>query len=205
MIHQDHKRSIAAGFTLVEIVVTTALFILLVGALMGLYSAFTKNHREQFSEQIVQQDIQNMFETMDREVRTGYGSTFGSNNAGTAFWLVNQNGECVEYKLDTSTPARVERVVAPQNVPCDESAFSSTGQPLTSSGTNITKLSFSGVTAPTANAPANGATQGTLSGTQGSVTVSLTACPAGLPPSATSRCVNIEQTEVSRQYVPPPS
>lgn len=192
------------GFTLVETLVVVSLFVVLLGSLGGIYLTFVRQHRGQAAAASLQQDLQNFFEVLDREVRTGFGTTFVTLAGDQEFALKNQNTECVKYGLGTGADAgRLVRVVSP-TAGCDPTVLSlSSGDPLTARATEVRALYFRHVTVPTVD------TRGTadpaddiLVGQQGRVTVSLRACPRGRPDTD---CIDVQTTITSRQHGVPPS
>lgn len=191
------------GFTLIEQVVVGSLFVVLVGILGGVYTAFVRQHRNQLSAQVIQSDLSVFFEVLDREVRTGFGSSFRVNADGTEFALRNQNGKCVKYgrdegrvwRVQIDPPCTVDDVLADTDV--------TSGEPLTSQSTEFTRFLFTSVRTPVVDDGGTGdAADDFLTGAQGRVTVSLQAC-LRQPPN--EHCVDVQTTITSRQYGPDPN
>lgn len=183
------------GFTLVESLIAVSIFVILLGGLGGVYTTFSRTHRELRAQQRLQQDLQSFFEVLDREVRTGFGTTFAG--GGTTFSLQNQNLQCVTYTLDQGRLYRAADTGAGCTVP-------GTPQPLTSRSTEILRLAFSAIKTPGVDNNGTLADTGDdlLKGQQGRVTVSLKACPKSR--SSDTECIVIQTTITSRQYGPPP-
>lgn len=191
------------GFTLVELLVVTSLFVVLTGSLGGIYSAFVRQHRGQRAGIALQQDLQNFFEVLDREVRTGFGTTFGVRAGGTRFILKNQSTVCVKYGLGLGANAgRLIRATSSAAGCIPASVLLASGEPLTSRSTELRLLSFGFEQAPAVDD--NGTpdpADDLLTGQQGRVTVSLRACPRGRPDA---ECLDVQTTMTSRQHGAPP-
>jgi len=93
------------GFTLVEILVSLAIFIIVTAIVGGIYTMLVQKQRDQLGMQNVQQDIQNFFDTLEREVRTGYGEEFSLVSGDVHFLnITNQNGLAVWYNVYKPLP-----------------------------------------------------------------------------------------------------
>lgn len=84
------------GFTLVEMLVSLAIFVIVLAIVGSTYMTFVKKQREQLGQQNVQQDIQNFFDTLEREIRTGFGDTVVVNSSGSLTFY-NQEKVSVTY------------------------------------------------------------------------------------------------------------
>jgi prepilin-type N-terminal cleavage/methylation domain-containing protein len=82
------------GFTLVEVLVSLAIFVIVTVIVGGTYMTFVQKQRDQLGMQSVQQDVQNFFDTLEREVRTGYGDV-DENGEGDK---VETNGGYLRFK-----------------------------------------------------------------------------------------------------------
>lgn len=186
----------SAGFTLMEMVIVSGLFIALLGILGGIFTQFTQNYRRQMRRLEIQQDVMNFVETMDREVRTGFGATFADSASGTVFFLKNQNTDCVKY--GPGSGANAGRLVRAWGGPgCMEATVDlATGDPLTSRRTDVRDLTFSYVKVPTVDYGAAGAEDDLLTGEQGRVTLHMRVCPKDAPDT---ECLKIQTTMTSRQ------
>jgi len=173
-----------AGFTLIEILVATGAFLLVFGGVMGIFTVFSRQQRAGLATTTLVSEIQNVFETLEREARTGFGDTFSAPQGTAAFRLKNQNGQEVTYRHDAAG-GRLVREVAGRSA-----------QALTSPAVDIPALAFL-VTAPTVETgvPPQGPL---LRGAQGRVTVSARLCPTG----GRAQCLVVQTTLTSRQYVP---
>lgn len=102
-----------AGFTLVEMLVSLAIFIIVTAIVGSIYTTFVQKQRDQLGQQNVQQDVQNFFDTLEREVRTGYGDTFPSatNVSASSLTFKNQEKIDVTYKLDAANKIERNNVV----------------------------------------------------------------------------------------------
>lgn len=100
------------GFSLVEIVVATGIVGMIAIIATGIFTRFIVIQRYNIAQQAVQEDVRFALELMSREVRTGYGSTLAlTNGEGQGVSLRNQNGLCVQYRLNQDT-SQIERTEA---------------------------------------------------------------------------------------------
>ncbi len=170
-----------AGFTLIELVVAVGVFVLLVGGTTGAFVRLTQSQRVDRAQILLLTDLQNFLETLEREIRTGFGNTFSG--GGATLSLTNQNRESVTY-------ARVGTAITRTG---DRSAR------ITSERTEIRDLDFA--VRPAACCETTGTPP--LLTTQGLVTVRLRACPnTGGAPAPDTRCLILQTTLTSRQHVP---
>src|SRR5436190_24402116 len=106
MINKSHKQS---GFTLIELIVSVGIFAMLLIVITGIVARYFAAERIAIAQQNLQEDVRFAVEMMAREIRTSYGDTFIlPDGTGQALTLVNQNGVCVEYRLNTDTK-QIER------------------------------------------------------------------------------------------------
>jgi len=168
------------GFTLLEVVVASAIFGVLIVLISGIFVSMVKGNRERLGQQVLQQDIQNFFETLDREARTGFGDTFTASSSDTLEFK-NQALEEVTYTLDSAGGVGIVK---------------RSGTELTSSKTDVRELAFY-ADAATAD--------GDILTKLGMITVSLYACPAATPSGEDSGCIRFQTTVTSRQSKPAPS
>lgn len=173
------------GFTFLEILIATSAFLLLMGAVVGVFAAFTGQQRSGNETTTLVSEIHNVLETLEREARTGFGNTFATPDGLPSFRFRNQNGQEVTYRHDAAQK-RIVRGVA-----------GGVSQALTSRAVQVTALEFR-VTAPAVDrgTPPQGPI---LTGAQGRVTVNARLCPVG---DESARCLTVQTTLTSRQYVP---
>lgn len=179
------ERSPAAsdGFTFVEAIISVTIFLLLVSALGGIFTTFTRQQRTGITQATLLGEAQTAVEILEREVRTGFSNTFSG--SGSTFSLRNQNGVLVTYALSGS---RVTRRVVPPD----------TTLPITSSAVEVRSLEFI-VRTPGVD-PGVAPQVPILTGEQGRVTVRMHLCPQGI--TSASRCLQLQTTLTSRQYAP---
>lgn len=169
-----------AGLSLIEIVVAVGIFALLIGTATGIFVTITRAQRSATGQAALLGDAQTFLELLEREVRTGYGSTFRCAAAcpGASFVFTNQEGEEVTFDLF-------------------ENAIRRNGVALTARGVVVRDLEFvvtqSGVDV---GSPPD---QPLLVGEQGRVTVRVRACPPGVDDD---RCLVTQTTLAARQYGP---
>jgi len=170
------------GFTLVEMLVSLAVFVIVTAIVGGIYTTFVQKQRDQLGMQNVQQDVQNFFDTLEREIRTGYGDTFVVNNTATSSSLVfnNQEKDSVEYGWD-NTENKVKRG----------------GASITSDRTYIQQLNF---IVPSISVAAGDATYSYLTGPSTRVTVLVKACVD----KADNNCLSTQTSLSIRQFKPMP-
>lgn len=104
----------SAGFTLIEILVTFSLFLIVTGAMSGIFIAAFRSQRQTIAFLGAQNNIRFALESMAREMRTGSGyqiitssgeiltSGSGRGENGDLLSFVNQKGEAVRYRLQNN-------------------------------------------------------------------------------------------------------
>jgi prepilin-type N-terminal cleavage/methylation domain-containing protein len=118
----EQKEKLLKGFTLIELVVVMAVFLFVVGAVIGIFLSVVQHQRKILSEQQLLNQISYVQEYMSRALRMAAadasGSCLGSSNAGYIYLLtrydsvsqvfkgikfMNQsdNNACQEFFLDT--------------------------------------------------------------------------------------------------------
>lgn len=157
--YEDRDR--ASGFTLVELLVTIALFSILVSIAAGGFVRAMRSEREVSAMMFTESNVSVTLEEMTRELRTGYlfcdspGSTVGSPkeapecqswcsiSSSGSIWtcsggieFYNANGEHVEYFLGTSNNPEAPTSTILYRYD------NGTTTPLTSGNVSITNLSF---------------------------------------------------------------
>lgn len=177
----------SAGFTLIEAVVAVSMFLILLGAVMSVFTTFTRQQRYGITQATLLGEAQNALETLDREVRTGFGNTFScaaSQEPGSGrcdsieyLFLKNQNGEDVVYRYDRS-----------------QQRLFRNGEPVM--GANIAVTDF----ALNVARSAVGGSPPILLWPQGLVVVHMKVCPKRITDE--SRCIFLQTTLTSRQYAP---
>ncbi len=183
------KKQFAGGFSLVEIVVSTGIVGMIAIISSGIFTRFIVIQRYNIAQQALQEDARFALEFMSREVRTGYGSTLVVvNGEGTGVSLRNQNGLCVEYRLEQET-GRMERAeVSMPGTDCPHDGFpASAFTPITSGDTLFRTIRFDVVRT---EADADG-----LPDRQGMVTVIMEAVSSRRPDIVLS----LQSTVASRQ------
>jgi type II secretory pathway pseudopilin PulG len=184
------------GFTLFELLVAMFIFMLLLGTIMGIYVLSVKHMRKQLNSQTLQQDVQNLFETLDREVRTAYGNTFFPLDPSSPdFTFVNQAGSCITYKTESNQAKRFE-YAREADGSCN-SASATSAIVLHSNRTVINGMAFNIVASGVVDEPSE---DDYLTGEQGKVSLSLKACPRDFTSDAD--CINFQTSVASRQIKP---
>ncbi|MBI2633939.1 MAG: type II secretion system protein [Parcubacteria group bacterium] len=108
------KNRKAAGFTLIEILVTFSLFLIVTAAVSGIFIAAFRSQRQTIAFLGAQNNIRFALESTAREMRTGSGyqiitqsgeiltSGSGRGENGDKLAFVNQKGEAVRYRLQSN-------------------------------------------------------------------------------------------------------
>lgn len=164
----------SSGFTLIEALVAVSMFLILLGAVMGIFTTFTRQQRSGIAQATLLGEAQSAVEVLEREVRTGFSNTF--TGSGSTFRMRNQNNDCATYALSSD---RITR----QDIP------------ITSSAVEVRSLEFT-VVRPSVD-PGTPPQVPILTGEQGRVTVRMRVCPKGINDN---RCLQLQTTLTSRQY-----
>lgn len=193
------------GFTLIELVVATGIFALLIGTVTGVFVSLTRGQRSGLAQTTILGDAETFLELLEREVRTGYGNTFrcvpGSapesaplTCAADTFVFANQDREEITYRLTGTQITRVSPATGTTT--------------LTSPAVAVRFLEYVAVRAVRNDHDPGDPTDDFLGGfadgdpgnRQGRVTVRIRACPRGVTDDA--RCIFVQTTLTSRQYAP---
>ncbi|MDP3685347.1 MAG: type II secretion system protein [bacterium] len=174
-----------SGFTLIEVVVATSMFLILIGTVMGIFTTFTRQQRFGIAKATLLGEAQNVIETLEREIRTGFGDTFDCipplippqrTCAENGLTLKNQKGAQVVYQYDGS---RITR----------------DGVALTGTAVEIRKFK-----AYVRRAGIHQDSTPSVLSEQGRVTIHMKVCPKGIDDDR--RCLLLQTTLTSRQYQP---
>lgn len=135
------------GFTLIEMIIALGIFSFVLIIYIGLYGRFITAQREGNQVQVVLEQVRTAFEVMDREIRTGFGSTYVvADGAGAGVLFRNQNGDCVYYRWENDTVERAEAAVG--GVDCTTSDFSGAAfTQLVGSDVQVSHMRFDATTA----------------------------------------------------------
>lgn len=182
-----HKHT--SGFTMIELLVAIGIFGILLLIVSGVFSRFMLIERHGIAEGQLISDLRSGMESITKEVRTGYGSTYVVSSSGSQVAFRNQLGDCVSYRVSGGVLQRADR--GPSGLSCTANDFTQDSQfsPLTGAQTNITDIHFNPVIANTV---------GTSLSNQGVITVSITASSivSDIQP------IQLENTITSRQMSP---
>lgn len=134
--------SSSQGFTLIELMTAIALFSIFIIIMAGVFSRFVQVERHSIAQGSLILDLQSAVESFVKEARTGYGSTYRTEN-GKQVAFRNQAGICVVYRVNTSGVFERAENAGNTSGACDSSLFASSSyRPLTSKDTNITDVLF---------------------------------------------------------------
>jgi len=136
-LHQKNK-----GFTLVELVTASGIFVILIIIVTALFSRYMYTQRRDIAEQKLLEELRLSLELFNRETRTAYGSTyFLPDGSGQSLLYRNQNKLCVHYRLRDGRLQRAESEVT--GTDCRETDFNPSGYAnLTGSDITISALRF---------------------------------------------------------------
>ncbi|MDO8512717.1 MAG: prepilin-type N-terminal cleavage/methylation domain-containing protein [bacterium] len=138
-----------SGFSLIELMVAGSIFILVLGFVGGIFSMFVSRQKQQVDTQLLQQEVQNFLEVIERDVRTAYGEKFNDPNASSnqSISFMNQEqkftlpvSERVEHQYSLKTDM-VENWIG-RVYYNDGSGSLSMPIPITSDKINVTNLEF---------------------------------------------------------------
>lgn len=130
-----------AGYTLIELLFALGIFSLIVIIIAGLISRFVFLERRAIAEQTLEEDIRFAVEILSREARLAFASTFAlADESGQSLLMRNQNGLCVNYRLQAGVFERAEAEAPGRD--CFEASFAGRYSPLTSSRIKIERLRF---------------------------------------------------------------
>lgn len=166
------------GFTLVEMLVSLAIFVIVTAIVGGIYTTFVQKQRDQLGQQNVQQDIQNFFDTLEREVRTGYGDKFAIISGS----LVFNNQESLEVTYAKNGSNQITR----------------NNTPITSDRTYVKELKF--LVPSTSTKVDDGSGYSYLAGVPTRVTVLVEACVD----ISGKNCLSTQTSLSIRQFKPMP-
>jgi len=119
-ISSKHNRD---GFTIIELIISSALFVVLISLATGAFLQTLRTQKIVTDLSASMNDVSFVTEQISREVRTG----FSFNSSGNVLNFRNAKGDAVSYSLVSKSIQRCE------NGPC---------RTLTSSGVNIDRLTF---------------------------------------------------------------
>jgi type II secretory pathway pseudopilin PulG len=168
------------GMTLVELLVAMSVFMLVLGLVGGIYVNYVGKQKQQLSQQFLQQDLQNFFDTIERDVRTSYGDTLSVVGSWIDFY--NQEQKRSDYFLVSNAINH------------------NFTKKITSTKISINKLNFT-LSSPAPTPASDSTGKMYLSGSPMRVTISARACLLDFP----TDCIDAQTTVTSRQTNPFPS
>lgn len=143
------------GFTLLETILSLGIFSIFTILVVGAFSRFVFYQKLDISEQNLQEDARLALETMNREIRTGYGHTFQTiQGDSSALSFVNQNGQCVFFIRATQSNG-TGMLMRAENSPAGDTCTKpgkESFRPLTNFTIDIRTLNFTVTTADLDNA-----------------------------------------------------
>ncbi len=183
------------GYTFVELVVAVGIFTLLLTGVASIFGTVVRSQRSSLSQTTMVGEVERFFEILEREVRTGYGTSFRCSSgppiassppcSGPTFYLTNQNTQEMVYSVtaagDLQRGPREPNQGPPVNV--------------TSPEVQVRDLRFS-VTQSSWTGGSSPGEDPILAGNQGRVTVNIRVCPRNVDDE---RCLVAQTTLTSRQ------
>src|SRR3989338_4655423 len=107
--HIQHSNQ--KGFTLIEALVSTAIFALVVTSVLGVYMTTLQLDTRTKSQRLVLQNTRYIMEFLAKEIRNGSIDYTGTNNS-TRLSLVNQLNEAEVVSLDSTNPSKPNLVLS---------------------------------------------------------------------------------------------
>lgn len=112
MADMKKQSNLLSGITLIEVLISTALFVIILLGMTGIFKMILDNQRQAIATQNVQENIKYFFEVTAKEIRMAQRSSGGcphlpagarfatSTNAyGDILYIKNYHGQCVSYYL----------------------------------------------------------------------------------------------------------
>ncbi len=184
------QRTSAAGFTLIELMISIGIFAVFLAIITGVFSRFVESQRHNIAQSALIADVQSGLESFAKEVRTGYGSTYFVFDDASGIAFINQAGVCVIYRVENGVLERAETEEDASGCSQDASV-GATFVPLTSNQTVMhIKEDKLGISVDVAEE------DGGRLANQGSVTISITARSARSDVAP----VSVRRTITSRQF-----
>jgi Tfp pilus assembly protein PilE len=180
-------RNSSKGFTLIEAVVSTAVFSMVIVSVLGVYASVLKLDRRTRTERAVQQNARFILEYFSKDIRNGtidYSKYPGANanNSSTSLWVINQANENESFFL-SGTDLKLQKNVGGTDVTTN----------LNSSDVKVTRASF--LLSP----PQDPLTVAKTYNQQPSVTIILELTSSSFSPGEGSK-INLQTTLTSRAY-----
>ncbi|PKM87091.1 hypothetical protein CVU83_03405 [Candidatus Falkowbacteria bacterium HGW-Falkowbacteria-2] len=141
-------RPLQPGLSLIEVLISTTLFVIILLALTGIFKMILDSQRQSIATQNVQENVKYFYEVISKEIRMAQRSSnacssipntarfaTSTNTYGDVLHLKNYHGECVTYSLDEDNGILRFKVVR-------ESGGNAIGGFLTPAKINIKSLRF---------------------------------------------------------------
>lgn len=139
-----------AGFTLIEVLVSLGILVFVLLLVASTYGRFVQSERRSIHQQEMQEDMRLVTQLLNREIRTGYGTTYQRDSTKAHLYLRNQNYDCVHYYLD-SADQQIYRQEQENNTgprsDCTGATYSPALIMTDASSTNIDRIEFNVVPA----------------------------------------------------------
>lgn len=113
MLNHGRRHHLLSGISLIEVLVSTTLFVVILLAMTGIFKMILDSQRQAIATQNVQENLKYFFEVVSKEIRMAKRAGGGcahlpankrfatSTNAyGDVLYLKNYHDECVIYSLD---------------------------------------------------------------------------------------------------------
>jgi prepilin-type N-terminal cleavage/methylation domain-containing protein len=134
------------GFTLIEMLVSTAIFAMVMVIALGALLAMSESDRRAQTINTIANNLNFALDSMSRSVRTGFGYNCGSVNGhdcnlgASSFYFTDSNGRAVAYQLDTTSSATCGQT---GSIGCIERSINNGAwAPITAPEVVITNLTF---------------------------------------------------------------
>ena len=100
------------GFTLVELLVATSLFLIVVFVTTSIFLTALSGERRGFAERRVLDALRSGLEVMAREFRTGSGLPSGCSSSCSSLSFTNDEGRTVAYRIEAGCVYRTDGVTS---------------------------------------------------------------------------------------------
>lgn len=204
-----------SGFTLIEVVIAIAILLVVLQLVVGAYARFVRVERIGIHEQEMQEDIRLVLQLFNREARTGYGTTYQTNNlnpsasnARTRLYFRNQESDCVKYELIDNGPldkglfrSDTAGTGTDPLADCAGVTYNTARRLTDAKATIITKLEFVPRPAKLFRPDPVGPPDPLRLGEQGYIQIHLQVTS---PPPSSGKPTILQSTVTSRQFIPYP-
>lgn len=139
-MYKRYKNNAETGFTMVELLVSMAVFIVAISIVTGLFVESIRSQRQISEILATNSDAGVVLELMAREIRAGYDFSVSGGGCGPGGAGVDGGRQLSFVKVEQNATTTVTYGIDSQNV--ERSEEGSVAMPLNSSGVNVSRLCF---------------------------------------------------------------